>query len=384
MPRGTRPRPAESGEGSPRVPPSAGPAAEASGRTHVEPLAPQAAAPPRPSRTGRVELDDAIASLVEAAGPRDPDLLAQMLTTAIRLSSQANRGELKLASASLQEFARSFRLFAKYRDRPKVTIFGSARVASGDFAYRVTAAFAQAIVQRGWMVITGAGPGIMAAGNEGAGPASSFGANITLPALNQTNLYIANDSKLIHFRYFFTRKVTFVKESDAFVMLPGGFGTLDEAFELLTLMQTGKTAIRPVVLLEPPGSTYWQDWESFLNDQLVERGFISPQDLALVRVATSAEDAVAEIERFYTNYHSMRFVGQRLHVRLRAAPGAAALDRLHAEFGDLLAKGRFEVVRPAPAEVTEADALDYARLAFYPSHDYGRLRLLIDALNQPD
>jgi len=356
-------------------------------RTAVEPLSPEVqAVTPTPRRaysTGDAQLDAAIAALAAAAGSADPDLLAELITTSVRLArGGGNRGELKLASASLREFARAFKLFARYRDKRKVSIFGSARTEMGDLAYRITAAFARAVVQRGWMVITGAGPGIMAAGNEGAGAAASFGANIHLPGYEQTNIFIANNAKLITFRYFFTRKVTFVKESDAFVLLPGGFGTLDETFELLTLMQTGKSAPRPVVLLEPPGSTYWAEWQEFIHDHLTLRGFIEAEDTAFFRVATSVEEAVDEIERFYANYHSMRFVGPTLYLRLRAAPDEAALARLRRDFADLLVEGTYEVAPPAPVEVEEGDTLDYARLAFRPVHNYARLRLLIDALNE--
>ncbi len=356
-------------------------------RTALEPLSPAVERLTRPPgraySTGKPPLDEAIASLTAAAEAVYADLLADLLTTSVRLArGRADRGELKLASAALREFARSFRLFSRYRDRPKVSIFGSARTEVGDNAYRITASFARSIVERGWMVITGAGPGIMAAGNEGAGAAASFGANIYLPGYNQTNIFVANNTKLITFRYFFTRKVAFVKESDAFVFLPGGYGTLDEAFELLTLMQTGKTAPRPVVLLEPPGSAYWDEWQDFLRDHLVSRGFIDTDDLALFRVTDSAEGALAEIERFYANYHSMRFVDDTLYLRLRTAPGDAALADIRRDFADLLAKGTFEVVQPAPVEVEEGDTLTHQRLAFRPAHNYPRLRLLIDALNR--
>ena len=356
-------------------------------RTAVEPLHPAVERITRPPRraysTGHARLDAAIASLAEASGTADIDLLTELLTTSVRLGRHgANRGEMKLASAALRELARAFRLFGRYRGRRKVSIFGSARTEVGDPAYWITADFARTIVQRGWMVITGAGPGIMAAGNEGAGKAASFGANIYLPGFNQTNIFIANSAKLVTFRYFFTRKVTFVKESDAFVLLPGGFGTLDETFELLALMQTGKTAPRPVVLLEPPGSTYWQEWQSFLHHHLVDGDFINPDDVALFRMATSAEQAVAEIDRFYRNYHSMRFIGDVLYLRLRTQPDEATLARLRRDFADLLAEGTFEAVPPAPVEVEEADALECARLAFRPVHHYARLRQLIDALNE--
>jgi len=221
----------------------------------------------------------------------------------------------------------------------------------------------------------------MAAGHEGAGAEHSFGANIRLPMLNPANAYIAKDGKLINFKYFFTRKVTFLKEASAFVLLPGGWGTLDECLELLTLTQTGKSDLHPIVLLQPEGSTYWQDWLDFMRQQVLGRGFIFESDLSLLRIAGTTAAAVAEIERFYSNYHSARFVGERLILRLNRAPDEATLQRLNTEFADLLEQGAIEVIEATPAEVRDNDALDKQRIALYPQHHYGRIRRLIDALN---
>ncbi|HWO93991.1 MAG TPA: TIGR00730 family Rossman fold protein [Dehalococcoidia bacterium] len=355
-------------------------------RTSVEPVEPRVEQATKPARdgyaTGVPEIDQAIAALIATAAVAEGDLLREAITAAVRIARDgADRGEMKLIARTLREFGRAFRLFAQYRDRPRVSIFGSARVQEHDPAYQTTARLARMLAERNWMVITGAGPGIMAAGNEGAGAEASFGAGIVLPGFEQANIFIANDAKLLTFRYFFTRKVTFVKESDAFVLLPGGFGTLDEAFELLTLMQTGKTAIRPVVLLEPPGSRYWRVWAEFVHDQLESRGFIASEDSAFYRIAATPEEAAAEIESFYANYRSMRFVGRTLYLRLQVAPTAEQLAQLRSDFGDLLASSEFEVVGPAPVEVADGDALDLARVAFEPVHNYARLRLLIDALN---
>jgi hypothetical protein len=203
--------------------------------------------------------------------------------------------------------------------------------------------------------------------------------------LNPANVYIARDGKLINFKYFFTRKVTFMKESSAFVLLPGGWGTLDEAFELLTLTQTGKSSLHPIVLLEPEGSVYWRQWAIFMREQVLERNFISESDLSLFTIATTPGQAVDEIERFYSNYQSARFVGERLILRLKRAPDATTLERLNRDFADLLVHGAFEVIKPTPPEVREGDSLDLERLAFYPQHAYGRIRQLIDELNaMPD
>jgi len=266
----------------------------------------------------------------------------------------------------------------------KVSIFGSARTTQDHPEYAAARDFSRAIARRGWMVITGAGPGIMAAGHEGAGAANSFGVGIKLPVEQSANGVIAGDPKLIDFKYFFTRKIVFMKESDAFVLLPGGFGTLDEAYELLTLMQTGKTAIRPVVLLEPPGSRYWSQWLAFLREHLVDAGFVAAQDLSLFELAVSVDDAIGVIERFYANYHSARYVGERLVIRLRREPSAARLALLRERFGDLAAAGPIEAIGVTPAEARDGDCVDFARVAVHAVHDFGRVRQLIDALNEPE
>jgi uncharacterized protein (TIGR00730 family) len=365
----------------------------------LEPLEPASRRPSGPVArriytTGKGTLDRLVSEMVlslreslqDARPPLtapDLEIASEMLTTTLRLFLQrADRAELKMVNAALKEFAYSFRVFAPYREQRKVTIFGSARVLPGEPAYIATREFARLIAERGWMVITGAGPGIMAAGHEGAGAEHSFGANIRLPALNPANIYIAQDGKLINFKYFFTRKVTFMKESSAFVLLPGGFGTLDETFELLTLVQTGKSDIHPIVLLEPEGSNYWRAWLVFVQQELLQRGYLLDTDLSIFRVVETPEAAVGEIERFYRNYESARFVGDRLILRLRHAPDVATLERLNRDFAELLAHGEFEVIGPTPPEMREEDSLESERLAFYPVHAYGRLRQLIDVLNE--
>jgi uncharacterized protein (TIGR00730 family) len=354
----------------------------------VEPLEP-ASVRTSPSRqrirrrvgSGDATIDAKIAELLASVEVEHADLLQDTLETAFRIARTANRGEMKLVRRSLHELGRAFRVFAPYRGVRKVSIFGSARTAQGDAAYAIARDFSYEIASRGWMVITGAGPGIMAAGHEGAGKRNSFGVGIKLPAEQSANGFIAGDPKLIDFKYFFTRKITFMKESDAFVLLPGGFGTMDEGFELLTLMQTGKTAIRPVVLLDPPGTGYWREWETFVRQHLVARGLASPEDLSLFEAADSIEGAVAIIERFYSNYHSARYVGERLVMRMRRAPAPEALARVNRDFRDLVAKGRIERIGITPAEAKDGDAPDLERIAFLAKHNFGRLRQLIDALN---
>jgi uncharacterized protein (TIGR00730 family) len=366
-------------------------------RGAIEPLEPESRRARGPVyrriyTTGNTELDRQINEIIGTltwAVPGDQpvdgvdlELTREMLTSSLRLVTQrATRAELKLVNAALKEFAYSFRVFAPYKDLPKVSIFGSARIEPGEAEYVAARDFASLIAEHGWMVITGAGPGIMAAGHEGAGAEHSFGANIRLPGLNPANAYIAKDGKLINFKYFFTRKVTFLKESEAFVLLPGGWGTLDECFELLTLTQTGKSSIHPIVLLEPEGSDYWRNWLLFVRDNVLKRGFILESDLALLRVATTPQEAVDEIERFYSNFHSARFVGERLVLRVKRAPDEEALERLNARFESLVTRGQIEVIDPLPPEVRDNDDLEYKRVALYPWHAYGLIRQLIDELN---
>ncbi|MHB8377918.1 MAG: LOG family protein [Dehalococcoidia bacterium] len=334
-------------------------------------------------RTGSGEraLDEQIRALVESAGAADPDLLEDIVETAFRMARTANRGEMKLVSRSFRELGRSFRIFAPYRARRKVSIFGSARTLTEHAEYTVARDFARQMAARGWMVITGAGPGIMAAGHEGAGAENSFGVGIKLPTEQSANEFIARDPKLIDFKYFFTRKITFMKESDAFALLPGGFGTMDEAYELLTLMQTGKTALRPVVLLDTPGGTYWSEWLEFVRRHIVDKGLASPEDMSLFKLAPTVDAGIAEIERFYSNYHSARYVGERLVLRLRRAPTPRQLDRLNVEFAGVVAAGKIQQIAATSEEVRDDDCVDLARVALHADHNFARIRQLIDALN---
>ena len=343
---------------------------------------------PKPSRrryrTGDQELDDRIAELVEASGvSNDSDLLTEMLTSCFRVAKdRSDRGEMKLVNAALKEFAYAFKVFKQYRGVRKVSIFGSSRSGPDDPNYECARRFAAAMVERGWMVITGAGPGIMEAGHEGAGAERSFGANIRLPMEVEPNVVIEGDPKLINFKYFFTRKVTFLKESHAFALFPGGFGTLDETFELLTLMQTGKSDLYPVVLLETEGGRYWTEWRRFIDAHLADQGLIAPDDLDLIYIADRIESAVAEIEGFYRNYHSQRYVDGTLVLRLQRLPDERALGRLSEEFADILRSGALRGVEPSEAETAEGDFPELPRLALdFNQRSYGRLRRLIDALN---
>jgi uncharacterized protein (TIGR00730 family) len=335
--------------------------------------------------TGNAELDAKIGELVAASGrSSNADLVQEMITTAFRLTrDKADRGEMKLINAAIKEFAYSFRVFRKWRDHRKVTIFGSARTAPSEAVYDYTRRFAKAMAEHNWMVITGAGPGIMAAGHEGAGAEHSFGASIRLPLESEPNIYIQGNAKLINFKYFFTRKVTFIKESDGFALLPGGFGTMDEAFELLTLMQTGKSDLHPIVLLEEEGSTYWAEWMRFLGDQLVGRDLISRDDLNLLCHATSIDQAIEELTCFYRNYQSQRHDGGLLILRMLHLPPEPEIERLAAAFADIVGPRGIRASEPSEHEVSDGDHLDLERLAVdFNQRSVGRLRCLIDELNR--
>ncbi len=313
----------------------------------------------------------------------DRELAREIVDTALKLArEQVSRLDRKIVNAALKEMRHAFRVFAPYKGIRKVTIFGSARTTKGDPEYALTREFSREMASRGWMVITGAGPGIMEAGHEGAGDKLSFGVNIKLPFEAKPNPVIANDSKLINFKYFFTRKLSFMKEADAFVLVPGGFGTLDEAFELLTLVQTGKSDLHPIVLLDQPGGTYWQGFERFVKEELLTRGYVDPDDLGLYRHLTDVQHAVNEIESFYRVYHSQRMVGEKLILRLTVMPPLDVLHVLSQEFADILNEP-ITKVEPSYWELRDDDVPDLPRIALaFDRHHIGRLRRLIDRLNE--
>ncbi|MBI5384761.1 MAG: LOG family protein [Verrucomicrobia bacterium] len=316
-------------------------------------------------------------------GGYNAELVADIVENALKLLHDVeDRGDVRIIQTTLRELRYAFRLFAPYADRKKVTVFGSARVRPNEAEYRQAAEFARKMAGAGWMVITGAGPGIMQAGHEGAGPENSFGANIRLPWEQSANPVISGDKKLINFKYFFTRKLTFVRHSDAIALFPGGFGTMDEGYEALTLMQTGKSRLMPLVLIDPPGSTYWKTWDKQTREHLLRNQLISPDDLTLYRITDNVEEAVKLITRFYRNYHSMRFVRDLLVIRLKHAPSASAIDALNEDYADIVATGRIRAIEPMPEEQEETATLSLPRLAFeFTRREYGRLRQLIDTLN---
>jgi len=344
---------------------------------------------PRPRR--RYELQDpelnmAVEALVERAeglygDSGDAEYVRQIVVSAIRLMRDgASRGDLKLINHTLKELRHSFRVFAPYRQLRKVAIFGSARTAADHPDWKQAYDFAERMAAAGWMTITGAGDGIMGAAQGGAGREASFGVNIRLPFEQDANEVIAGDHKLISFRYFFTRKVTFVKEAHAIALFPGGFGTHDEGFEALTLIQTGKSEILPIVFVDAPGGSYWEAWERYLQSHLCARSLISNHDLALFKITDDVEDAVLEILNFYSNYHSSRYVEDLLVLRVRQAPDSGQLDELNGSFGDILSEGRIDVGQALPLEASEAEHYPRVTLHFN-RRDVGRLRMLIDRLN---
>jgi len=289
----------------------------------------------------------------------------------------------KIMANTVKDLRKAFSLLAQVEGRPKVTIFGSARTASPDPLYEQTVRVAGELAAKGWMVITGAGPGIMEAGMVGAGRDSSIGVSIQLPFENEANEIIAGDDKHITLKYFFTRKFALTKASQAFICMPGGFGTLDELFELLTLTQTGKGTPVPIVLLDVPGDPYWQQVDDFVRDQMASRGLISPDDRALYLTTNDAVAAANEITAFYSNFHSLRFVGQRLVLRLRSLPDPQGLASLNEMFSHLCVEGGIEPTQPLPAETRDDDNLGLPRLVLrFDRRSFGELRLLIDAVNR--
>jgi uncharacterized protein (TIGR00730 family) len=311
-------------------------------------------------------------------------LIEQIKETADKLIRDGtNRGDVKLLNTAMKELRYALKVFAPYKDRRKVTIFGSARVFPDNPSYQQAVVFGRRIAEAGFMVITGAASGIMEAGMEGAGRENSIGVNILLPFEQEANPIIAGDNKLMHLKYFFTRKLMFVKESDAVAHFAGGFGTQDECFEVLTLVQTGKSHIFPIVMVDEPGGNYWTQWDHYIRDVLLARNLISPADLALYKVTDSAEAAADEVIRFYRVYHSMRYVGANLVLRLQRRISDSLLDRLRKEYTDMIVgNGTIEQTNALPAEANDVKVAAFPRLVFhFDRKSLGRLRMMIDVIN---
>ena len=316
-------------------------------------------------------------------GGHNEDLVADIIENGLKILTDVEaRGDVRVIQTAVRELRYAFKLFAPHAAVHKVTMFGSARTPPSRTEYLQAVEFAKKIANEGWMVITGAGPGIMQAGHEGAGPERSFGANIRLPWEQSANPVIQNDKKLITFKYFFTRKLTFLRHSDAIVLFPGGFGTMYEGYEALTLMQTGKARMMPLVLMDRPGGAYWKTWDKHIREHLLRNDFISPDDLCLYQITDDADQAVKIITRFYRNYHSMRFVRERLVIRLKHPPSESAIDNLNEDFADIIAGEKIRLVGATAEEREDNQCVDLPRLAFeFNKRDYGRLRQMIDLLN---
>jgi hypothetical protein len=324
-----------------------------------------------------------IAELLDAAHvPADRrSFFQQMLTTVLKLHEDgALTGDLKITNTALKELRYAYKVFASYRDVRKVTVFGSARTAPTQPAALTARTFGRRMVEEGWMVVTGAGHGIMGAAQEGAGGERSFGLNIRLPFEQEANPWIVSDPKLITFKYFFTRKLFLVKEASGVALFPGGFGTMDEAFELLTLMQTGKAAIVPVVLVETDPAPYWRRFDRFVQGALAGQRLIDPIDTSFYRIVDTVDEAVRELTGFYRVFHSARIVGENVVFRLNRALGDTDLAELQRRFDDVL-KGRVDQAPgPYPQEFNEYPQCPRLLLPFNRS-SYSRLRLLIDFVN---
>jgi uncharacterized protein (TIGR00730 family) len=323
-------------------------------------------------------------AVLDAAGvTADRRLVMRLMRTSILLGEDdTERLDLKIASAALAEMRDAFRLFAPYRGIPKVTVFGSARTLHDDPLYLQARDVAAALANDGWMVVTGAGPGIMQAAAEGAGPELSLGVSIRLPFEEKPNSLVAGQDHVVAMKYFFTRKLMLIKESQGFICLPGGFGTLDEMFELLTLQQTGKAEPTPIVLLDEKGGTFWQGLRRFIDEDLAPTGVISEGDFDRVVITDSVEEARRQIAGFWRNYDSLRWIGDTLVLRLRAEPADAEIASLNQEFAAMLAAGGIERADPSRVEVADDDLLHLPRLALHlDQRQVGNLFRLIGAIN---
>ncbi|MBI5440472.1 MAG: TIGR00730 family Rossman fold protein [Deltaproteobacteria bacterium] len=331
-------------------------------------------------------VDEALDSLIASAGDvSHQDLVREMILAALKAGQEGMlRADLKLMNSTLKEMRFTGKIFGRYRHVRKVTVFGSARTAPDEGIYQMAHLFGRRLAEAGYMVITGAGPGIMQAANEGAGPEHSFGVNIRLPFEQRPNPVLEGNPRLITYKYFFNRKVAFLKEAHAIALFPGGFGTLDEAMETLTLVQTGKRAPLPLMLLDVPGGTYWERWLDFLREELLSRQYVSPSDFCIFRLATSVAEAVEVIDRFYRRFHSLRYVKGTLVIRLTREISAAELVGLRLRFDDILAPGGgMRLCAALPEEVDEPELSHLPRLAVdFNRHDFGRLCALIADINE--
>jgi uncharacterized protein (TIGR00730 family) len=330
------------------------------------------------------ELKKRIQALIDyKGGGYNEESVADIIENALKLLQDLkDSGDVRVIQTALRELRYAFKMFAPYAQVRKVSVFGSARTQPGRPEYQQAVEFGRRITAAGFMVITGAGPGIMQAGHEGAGPKMSFGASIRLPWEQSVNPVIREDKKLVTFKYFFTRKLIFIRHADAIALFPGGFGTMDEGYEALTLMQTGKSQLMPLVLIDRPGGTYWRTWDRHVREHLLRDELISPDDLNLYRITDDTDQAVKIITRFYRNFHSTRFVKDLFVIRLKHAPSDSAIAALNEDFADINTGAPIKRIEPMPEEVEDNEHVELPRVAFnFNRKDYGRLRQMIDVLN---
>ncbi len=332
-------------------------------------------------------LERKVAELIAMQGEHPgQDLISDIMMTALRMVRDGStRGDMKILAASLRELRYAFNIFRPYQDRRKVTVFGSARTQPEDAEYQQAKHFAEEMVKRNYMIITGAGPGIMEAAQAGAGRENSFGVNIKLPFEQRSNPFIEGDKKLINFRYFFTRKLCFVKEASAIALFPGGFGTHDEMFETLTLIQTGKSSLFPIVLIDKNGGNYWREWADYVADHLLGQKLISEDDMQLFKITDDPQWAADEITNFYTRYHSCRYIKDTLVLRMTSRLTKANIEQLNDHYASILIAGKGKIVEceSFPEEGSEPELLALPRLALpFNRRNFGKLRLLIDEINR--
>ena len=330
-------------------------------------------------------VDEAIENLFELAGDiRHGSIVREMILASLKAGQECTeRGDLKLMNSTLKEMRFTAKVFGPYRNTRKVSVFGSARTKPHETVYKMARRLGRILREAGYMVITGGGPGIMQAVNEGAGPGMSFGVNIRLPFEQRMNPVLDGNPRSITYKYFFNRKVAFLKETDAVALFPGGFGTLDEAMETLTLVQTGKRDPLPILLIDQPGGTYWKQWFHFVEKELLTQSYISETDLGLFEKVESEGEVLEKLTRFYSRYHSLRYVGERLVLRLQSDIDDALAEKLQEEFKDLLSPGGSLLLSgPLPEEEDEPDLLRFPRIILdFNRKDFGRLKELIDSIN---
>ncbi len=330
-------------------------------------------------------IDEAIDRLLAQAGRvHHPEIVREMIIAALKAGQEEEeRADLKLMNSTLKEMRFTSKIFGPYDKVRKVSVFGSARTAPHEPVYSMASRLGKSLAEAGCMVITGGGAGIMQAVNEGAGPEHSFGVNIRLPFEQRPNPVLEGNPRLITYKYFFNRKVAFIKEAHAIVLFPGGFGTLDEAMETLTLVQTGKRDPLPLVLVDEPGGEYWVKWLRFFEDELLAQGYIGPSDFNLFERVDSVEAVVDRIDRFYRRYHSLRYIDHKLIIRLKSGLSDAAVRELNIVYSDILmTEGGIISTAAFPEEADEPDILHLPRLLVdFSRRDFGRLRSLIDSIN---